>query len=371
MKVTTRFAQLGDAKALVDIYKYYVDETNITFEYDVPTVKEFEQRIKDISAKYPYLVAEYNDKIVGYAYANTFKGRSAYDWTVESSIYVDSEVRKLGVGQILHNALEKCLKEQGIVTIEACITFPNEASEQFHKKNGYKKVAHFNKVGYKFNKWHDVVWYEKVIAEHQDNQPKIKKITEITNTADSKIEEVLRYYKDYKEKPFISGKRDINKWLAEVKKSKSKLVTKANMEKTEEGLFPGDIILLWRINFGTFTTDSIKDGMYPKYFEYSYGIDAPKRLEKLLKETYVQIDSPYNSLIHTTQVILKNLLKEKNIKGLTKMKKDDVYEEIKNNFSEQELLNKLEIFGYSLTAKGKQALENNSAIVDKHPKKNI
>lgn len=177
--IKLRFAKLEDTKRLLEIYSYYVEETNITFEYDVPAEEEFADRIKLISEKYPYIVAEKDDKIIGYAYANTFKGRAAYDWTVESSIYLDVNTRGQGIGEKLHDKLVEILQQQGIVTIEACITYPNDRSEQFHKKKGYEKVAHFNKVGYKFDKWHDVVWYEKTIANHNTNQQPIKLIGEI------------------------------------------------------------------------------------------------------------------------------------------------------------------------------------------------
>lgn len=174
-----RFATEYDAEKLLKIYEYYVQETNITFEYDIPSVEEFKNRIKEISSKYPYLVLEENNEIIGYAYANTFKNRSAYDWTVEISIYLDVNSRGKGIGNILYNKLEQLLIKQGIVNIEACITYPNERSEEFHKKNGFKKVAHFTKVGYKFKKWHDVIWYEKNIGDYKENMPNIKNIKEI------------------------------------------------------------------------------------------------------------------------------------------------------------------------------------------------
>lgn len=182
-------------------------------------------------------------------------------------------------------------------------------------------------------------------------------------------DKVKKYYEDYEVMPFISPSRDLEKWLKEVELSKSKLVPKRNMEITTEGLIAGDIILLWRIDFGTFTTDSIKPGMYPKYFEYSYGIDAPYNLELLVKNGYVTINNIKDSLEHTTMAVLKKVLKTKNITGISKMKKDDVHKYIKDNFSEEELSEYINVVGYSLTDKGRRALDNNSDIVDKHPKK--
>ncbi|WP_196000131.1 GNAT family N-acetyltransferase [Clostridium sp. 1001271B_151109_B4] len=164
-----RIAKAEDAKELLEIYKYYVENTTITFEYETPTVKEFENRIKNTLVRYPYLVAEDNNKICGYAYANAFKGRRAYDWSVETSIYIQNDNSRSGIGTLLYNELERYLKLQNIININACITYPNKQSENFHKKFGYKTVAHFNKCGYKFGQWKDVVWMEKFIGDHVDN----------------------------------------------------------------------------------------------------------------------------------------------------------------------------------------------------------
>ena len=163
-----RIANLEDSKELVSIYKYYVENTAITFEYDVPSIEEFSKRIKDTLRKYPYLVAEENNKIYGYAYASAFKSRQAYDWAVETSIYVKNGDSRHGVGTLLYNELEKYLKMQNIINVNACIAYPNEKSEEFHKKFGYKTIAHFTKCGYKFGKWHDMIWMEKFIGEHTD-----------------------------------------------------------------------------------------------------------------------------------------------------------------------------------------------------------
>ncbi|WP_209304962.1 MULTISPECIES: GNAT family N-acetyltransferase [unclassified Gemella] len=169
----------SDSTRLLEIYSYYVEKTNISFEYGVPSEEEFKDRIRNISSKYPYIVAEKNGIVLGYAYANTFKERTAYNWTVEWSIYLDKNYSAKGLGQILLDKLIEILKMQNIVTIQACITYPNEKSIIFHEKNSFKKVAHFTKVGYKFGKWHDVVWYEKALTKHEDNPGKVKWIGEI------------------------------------------------------------------------------------------------------------------------------------------------------------------------------------------------
>lgn len=168
-----RVAKSEDAKQLVEIYKFYVENTDITFEYEVPTVEEFAQRIKKTLLKYPYIVLEKDDIILGYAYASAFKERKAYDWSVETSIYVKDGERGGGIGTLLYNELERYLIKQNIINVNACITHPNKKSELFHKKFGYKKVAHFTKCGYKFGVWKDMIWMEKFIGEHKDKPEEI------------------------------------------------------------------------------------------------------------------------------------------------------------------------------------------------------
>lgn len=164
-----RIAKPEDAKELLNIYNYYVKNTTITFEYDTPTIEEFENRIKNTLAKYPYLVAEADNKIYGYTYASAFKGRRAYDWAVETSIYIQNDNSRSGIGTLLYNELERYLKLQNIINLNACITYPNKKSENFHKRFGYETVAHFTKCGYKFGQWNDVIWMEKFIGDHVDN----------------------------------------------------------------------------------------------------------------------------------------------------------------------------------------------------------
>lgn len=167
-EIQIRMATVEDAKVLLEIYKPYVEQTTITFEYEVPSIKEFASRIQNTLLRYPYLVAELGDEVVGYAYASPFKSRAAYDWSVETSIYVKQSIRGKGVGKKLYAALETYLKAQHIVNINACITYPNNASIGFHEQLGYKKVAHFTKCGYKLGQWCDMIWMEKMLGEHDE-----------------------------------------------------------------------------------------------------------------------------------------------------------------------------------------------------------
>ena len=142
---------LEDAPELVRIYAPYVEKTAITFEYQVPTIEEFEGRIEKILQRFPYLVAEVDGQVL------------AYDWAVEVSVYVDQDRRGQGLGSRLYEALESELEARGYLRFLACIALPNPASIALHEKRGYVKVAHFPKIGYKFDQWHDIVWMQKTI----------------------------------------------------------------------------------------------------------------------------------------------------------------------------------------------------------------
>ena len=157
---------LADAPELVKIYAPYVKKTAITFEYDVPTTEEFEERIEKTLQRHPYLVAEENGQVLAYAYALTYYNRSAYDWAVEVSVYVDQDYLGQGLGFRLYEVLETELEARGFLRFLACIALPNPASIALHEKRGYVKVAHFPKIGYKFEQWHDIVWMQKTIEGH-------------------------------------------------------------------------------------------------------------------------------------------------------------------------------------------------------------
>lgn len=115
-----RLATPQDAEELLEIYRYYVEHTAITFEYETPSITEFRQRIKQTLKRYPYLAAvDGHGKIVGYAYASSFKNRAAYDWSVETTIYVDKDVKRQGIGKKLYEALEEILRKQHVINMRA------------------------------------------------------------------------------------------------------------------------------------------------------------------------------------------------------------------------------------------------------------
>lgn len=172
-ELTIRVASVEDAAEILKIYIPYIEDTAITFEYTIPSLEEFAGRISKTLQRYPYFVACMDGKIVGYAYASEFKGRKAYDWSVETSIYVERGLHGKGIGKALYEALEEALGKQGITNVNACIAYI-EVEDQyltndsmyFHEHLGYKLVGTFHQCAYKFDSWYDMIWMEKMIGEH-------------------------------------------------------------------------------------------------------------------------------------------------------------------------------------------------------------
>lgn len=171
--IIIRTAKLEDTEEILAIYAPYVEKTVITFEYEVPSAGEFRGRIEKTLKKFPYIVAEKDGEILGYAYTGTFVGRAAYDWAVETTIYIKEDKKKMGIGKLLYQALEDISKAQNIINMNACIGYPEIEDEyltknsvQFHKHLGYQWVGEFHKCGYKFGRWYNMVWMEKMIGEH-------------------------------------------------------------------------------------------------------------------------------------------------------------------------------------------------------------
>ncbi|MGN1304698.1 MAG: GNAT family N-acetyltransferase [Oscillospiraceae bacterium] len=187
-EISVRFAEISDAAALSEIYRPYVLKTAITFEYAPPSAEEFAARIEKTKQKYPYICAEINGKIVGYAYASSFVGRKAYEHSAETSIYVEMSHRKHGVGRRLYETLEKLLAEMNVYNVCACIGVPSgEAdghldrnSEYFHAHLGYRYVGNFEKCGFKFGSWYDMIWMEKILNEHPDSPPEFVNVNDLS-----------------------------------------------------------------------------------------------------------------------------------------------------------------------------------------------
>lgn len=168
-----RSANVDDAARILGIYAYYVEHTAVSFEYDVPTLDEFSARVAKTLKRYPYLVLEEDGRILGYAYAGPFKERAAYDRSCEVTIYVERSARRRGYGRALYEELERRLGDAGMLNLYACIADPLEEdeyltrdSERFHERLGYTRVGEFHQCGYKFHRWYNMIWMEKLIGPH-------------------------------------------------------------------------------------------------------------------------------------------------------------------------------------------------------------
>lgn len=175
--VAVRDATIADAEQILRIYDYYVKNTAITFEYDTPSLEAFQERMERTMSRYPYLVIAKDQRIQGYAYAGPFVGRAAYDWSCETTVYLDRNAQKNGMGRKIYEALERKLREMGILNLYACIGYPEVNDEylttnsaDFHAHMGFVKVGEFHKCGYKFGRWYHMIWMEKMIGKHGDRQ---------------------------------------------------------------------------------------------------------------------------------------------------------------------------------------------------------
>ena len=172
------FASPRDTEELLAIYGQYID-TPITFECVLPTKEAFEERIRGITACYPYLVCRENGRIVGYAYAHRQAERAAYQWNAELSIYLDRGARGRGLGRRLYGALMELLRLQGIRTVYALVTVPNEKSEGLHGSLGFRHMGTQRSTGYKDGAWRDVAWFEKQIAPYDPDPAPLAPIGQV------------------------------------------------------------------------------------------------------------------------------------------------------------------------------------------------
>lgn len=159
-----RLARPEDMPGILAIYARYID-TTITFEYGLPTLEVFARRMAAITATYPVLVAEWDSRLVGYAYAHPYREREAYQWGAELSVYLHPDDTDRGAGSALYRGLMALLKAQNVCVVYGAVTGGNEISVRFHEKLGFRLFATFCNTGYKNGQWLDVLWYERQIAE--------------------------------------------------------------------------------------------------------------------------------------------------------------------------------------------------------------
>jgi phosphinothricin acetyltransferase len=155
-----RAATADDAAAIAAIYNHYIKNTVITFEETPVSSAEMAKRIAAVSADYPWLLFERENAILGYAYAARFHARSAYRFTVEATVYVAHDARRGGIGRRLYGALLERLRTQGLHRVIGIIALPNEASVRLHEKCGFRKVGELEQVGWKFESWINVGYWE-------------------------------------------------------------------------------------------------------------------------------------------------------------------------------------------------------------------
>lgn len=158
-----RLATPDDAEAVAGIYGPYVESTVISFEVVPPAPDEMRSRIGSILARLPWLVCEEDGLVVGYAYASAHHARAAYQWSVDTAVYVDQHAHRKGVGRRLYSALFPLLARQGFVNAYAGITLPNAKSVGLHESLGFTPVGVYRNVGYKLGQWHDVGWWARAL----------------------------------------------------------------------------------------------------------------------------------------------------------------------------------------------------------------
>ena len=190
--LSVRFARLEDAKALLEIYRPFVESeddnlSDVSFEYVAPSEEEFRERIKNISAQFPYLVLEQDGEPIGYAYAHPYIQREAYQWSVEETIYLGPKGQSRGYGKLILGVLDKLLVLQGVTNAYACIAAKNAHSVGLATSLGYRLVGTYKDCAFKNGHWLDMVWLEKVLQEHKAKAELIKSIHDLDKEVVAKI----------------------------------------------------------------------------------------------------------------------------------------------------------------------------------------
>lgn len=182
--VHIRLARESDAEAIAAIYRPVVERTAISFETVPPDRDEMASRILDTTRVYPWLVCELGGAVAGYAYATQHRVRAAYRWSVDTSVYIDSNHRRCGIARGLYVSLFEILRAQGFFNTYAGITLPNDASVAAHEAVGFRKLAVYERVGYKLGAWHDVGWWQLVLKAYADLPKEPQVLAAIVNRSD-------------------------------------------------------------------------------------------------------------------------------------------------------------------------------------------
>lgn len=166
-----RLAQASDASDIRNIYAPFITDSSVSFEYEIPSVSDMENRILTTLTTYPWLVIEQNGLVVAYAYAGLHRARKAYQWSVETSVYIHHEYRKHKLATRIYTALLQLLEAQGYRNAFAGMTLPNPASEGFHTKMGFVPIGTYRDVGNKFGEWHSTMWMQLQLGKKTNEAP--------------------------------------------------------------------------------------------------------------------------------------------------------------------------------------------------------
>ena len=188
-----RIANTDDSESILKIYAPYIENTSYTFETEVPTVDSFRERISSYLQNWPWLVCEIDGVVAGYAYGARHRERVAYQWSIETSVYIHDDYQRRGVARALYTALISILRLQGFRNLYAVINLPNDKSVSFHENLGFEYFATYKNVGYKLGKWKNVGWWQLQLNEYS-MEPKppvrfseinMKEIEDILETSES------------------------------------------------------------------------------------------------------------------------------------------------------------------------------------------
>ena len=179
MSTDIRLATAADGAALAAIYAPAVEDQATSFEIEPPNAVEMGRRVVAVTARTPWLVCAHRGDVIGYAYATQHRDRAAYAWSAEVSAYVDAKAQRAGVGKALYNSLFAVLSLQGFRSAYAGITLPNAASVRLHESVGFRPVGVYHDIGYKFDRWHDVAWFERALGPHENETRPPRSLPEI------------------------------------------------------------------------------------------------------------------------------------------------------------------------------------------------
>lgn len=182
-----RMATPEDSAAILEIYKHYILNTAITFEVEVPPAADFRRRVEEILRFYPFLVFEVQGEVVAYAYAHRYLTRAAYDRCAQFSVYVRQDYCRRCIGTALYTALTEIARLQNIQNVYSLVADKNPNSMALHSKIGFTRLATYEGIGYKFDKWHDVSIFQMITGGHQTPAPPFIPVGQIPESAVEKI----------------------------------------------------------------------------------------------------------------------------------------------------------------------------------------